>query len=174
MMEVEEPMGGIRPLCLALAVLIAAPAAAIAQGWGPDRAYVSVGSHHEGLDPAGFGRSRWNEFNPGLILAWEDRHLGLNYAAGGFVNSFGDLSPFLGVSRFWQVAEDLSVGPFAALSDYGRNSKFFETRLGSTGVVVLGGVQANYRNVFVQVQPTGRTGGGVGAVVAAGLTFSLR
>ncbi len=156
------------------ALLIAAPAAAPAQDWRPDRAYVSLGSHHAGLDAADFGRNRWNEVNPGLILAWEDRFLGLNYAAGGFVNSFGDLSPFLGVSRFWQVSEDLSVGPFAALSDYGRNSKFFETRLGSSGVVVLGGVQANYRNVFVQVQPTGRTGGGVGAVLAAGLTFGLR
>ena len=159
---------------LSAVLLTATSAMATAQDWLPDRAYVNLGSYHAGLDPADFDVTRWNEFNPGIVFTWEDRFLGLGYSAGGFINSFGEASPYFSVSRLWQVGEDLSLGPFVSLSNYGANSRHFPSRIGSSNFVVFGGVQANYRNAFLRVQPAPRHGGGVAAVFAGGLTFSLR
>lgn len=159
---------------VAVVLLALSVAAAAAQDWRPDRAYVTLGSYHAGLAPADFGITRWNEVNPGIVFSWEDRFLGLGYSAGGFINSFGEASPYFGISKLWQIGEGLALGPFLSVSNYGANSRHFPSRIGSSDFVVFGGVQANYRNAFVRIQPAPRPGGGIAGVFVGGVTFGLR
>ncbi|MFT7192091.1 MAG: hypothetical protein ACI9AQ_002667, partial [Dinoroseobacter sp.] len=48
------------------------------------------------------------------------------------------------------------------------------TQLGTSGWIVTGGAQIEYRNLFLQLQPAGRqVGGGYGAVLVTGVSFAL-
>lgn len=170
----------IRALCAAVVaglVILALSPRAHAEGVTPDRLYLPLTARHANIDPANFGLVKWNETNPGLILSWEDRFLGLDYSLGVVRNSFDKTSAYAGVGKFWSVAPEalpgLSVGLVAALADYGTDARFIETRIGSSGWVVTGGPQVNFRNLFVQIQPVPQANGKLGSIWIAGFTVPL-
>lgn len=142
-----------------------------ADEWLPDSIGMSLASYHVDIDPTRYDRTEWNEFNPGLFLSWEDRFLGLNYSAGGFVNSYDKFATYIGASYFWAIAKDVELGPFIGIADYGENSRFFDTHIGNSDYIVIGGVQLNYKNAFIQYLPVAGSEGGLGGVFAVGLSF---
>lgn len=166
--------GGGAALC-GLAALLLAPGAGTAQepaqdiapDRAPDRLYLPLASRHIGLDPADFGRTRWNEVNPGALLVWEDRFLTLDYGVGAFLNSFDEISITALVGKTWEIGQDANIGAILQFSDYRKNSEFFPVALGS--VALIPALQLRYRNVFALAQP-----GYQGGVLAAGITFALR
>lgn len=141
--------------------------------YAPDRAYLPLTSAHPGISSAGFGITDWNARNPGLILSWESRALGLDYQAGGFVNSFGAFSAHFSVAKSWELREDLSLKAFLSVADYHANSRFFPVKLGGTDYVFIPGLQLNFRRVFVTYQPSPQIGNPLAAVLAVGLHFPL-
>lgn len=141
--------------------------------FSPDRAYISMASKHAGIDPKDFGKDSWNEFNPGLILSWEDRLWSLDFALGGFKNSFGDFSAYTSIAKFWSVTSNTSVGTVLSFAHYGENRRYFKTQIGSTDFVAIPALQLNHKNVFIQVQPNPRKNERFGAVIGVGITFSL-
>lgn len=65
---------------------------ASAQSLAPDRLYFPLASQHFNMDPLDYGVDSWNEFNPGVIVTWENRALTLDYGIGAFYNSFEEVS----------------------------------------------------------------------------------
>ena len=165
-----KPMINLFSKTLALALV---PIAAHADGLAPDRAYIPLTAQHLNIDPTQFGRTDWNQLNPGVILAWEDRWLGLDYSVGAFKNSFDDTSAYLTTAKFWDLSPDLSAGLVVGLADYHANARFISTQIGTSGWVVTGGPQMIYKNAFLQIQPVPQTNGQLGAIVIGGLTFDL-
>lgn len=160
----------------ALAEDSAAPDITSKNDWSPDRVYLTFGSKHLNIDPTNFGIASWNETNPGVIFTWEDRgRLGLNYSLGAFQNSFADRSLFASTGKTWAIGEtDLRLGFVVGLADYRQNARLIATQLGTSGWIVTGGAQIEYRNLFLQLQPAGRqVGGGYGAVLVTGVSFAL-
>lgn len=146
---------------------------AFAEGAKPDRLYVPLASHHVNVDPpAASGMSSWNEFNPGLIVTWEDRLGTLDYSAGVFLNSYEDVSAMVSVGKMWDVGQ-VQLGASVIFADYGDNAQHFDNAIGSTDIVFLPAFQVNYRNVFAQIIPAPQSNGDTGAVLTAGLTFAL-
>ena len=148
---------GMRRLALALCqILVALPAAAR----DPDRLSFLIASRH--VD----ARSAFQEVNPGVILTWEGRP-GLSLA--GYYNSYGRLSVAAAVT--WPVFErgELQVDLFAGGAWYPRDGRRFAAHLGD--VVPIGGVQARWRNAFVQVIPS--DGVETDAIVGFGVTFEV-
>ena len=142
----------------------------------PDRVYLSFGSRHLNIDPTQFGRAAWNEINPGVIFSWQDRgRLGFNYNLGVFQNSYADATAYLGAGNTWALGNgDWRVGWVLGLAHYGTNAALIRSQIGTSGWIVTGGAQLEYRNLFVQLQPAGpQRGGGQGAVLVTGLTFDL-
>ncbi len=142
----------------------------------PDRVYITLASRHLNIDPTLFGRADWNEFNPGVILTWEDRgQLGLNYSLGLFQNSYADRALFAGIGKTWEIVESgVKLGFVTGLADYGQNARLIGTQIGSSGWIITGGAQLEYRNIFLQLQPAGpQAGGGMGAVLVGGLSIPL-
>lgn len=147
--------------------------AALAEGITPDRLYVPLASYHHNIDPpAASGMNSWNEFNPGLILTWEDRFATLDYSAGLFLNSYDDVSPMVSVGKLWDVGQ-VSLGATVMFADYGDNARFFDNTVAGSDIVFLPAFQVNYRNVFAQVIPAPQSNGDTGAVFTAGMTFAL-
>lgn len=95
----------------------------------------------------------YNEINPGLFATWEMD--GYDITVGGYVNSYAKLSAAAFVAVPLYRTEDFSFDVFAGAATY------FDTIDGP--IRPMGGVQARYRNVFVQLMP--------GGVLAAGVTF---
>lgn len=160
----------LRTLALGMILTAGSSLAAQAEGLMPDRVYVPLKSFHVGVDASDHDQDKWNEFNPGLIGSWENRGLGLTYNFGAFVNSHSDLSTHISVSKVFDITTDLSIAGFAAFADYHEHSDGFDYRIGD--FIFIPGVQANYKNFFVQAFPL-PTDDGYGAVLAAGLTFRL-
>lgn len=127
---------------------------------GPDSLAVLLGSYH--VNGSGF-----EEVNPGLFLTWEDAGLGghVDFGVGAFRNSYGGAS--LSVSAAYPLVRtpDWGVDLFAALAWYPGDGDQFSHALGD--LVPLAGLQARYRNVFVQAIPS------AGARVDATLTYGL-
>lgn len=143
------------------------------EGAAPDRLYVPLASYHFNIDPpAASGMSSWNEFNPGLIVTWEERLWTLDYSAGLFLNSYEDISPMVSVGKLWDVGQ-VQLGATVIFADYGDDARHFDNTLGSSDIVFLPAFQVNYRNVFAQIIPAPQSNGDTGAVFTAGLTFAL-
>ena len=140
---------------MAALAALAAPAAA-----DPDRLSFLIASKH--VD----ARTAFNETNPGVILTWEGRP-GLSLRS--YYNSYGRLSFAAAVT--WVVVErgDFQLDLFAGGAFYPRDGRRFLVSLGD--VVPIGGVQARWKNAFVQVIPS--DGVETDAIIGLGLTFEL-
>lgn len=132
---------------------------------GPDRVSILLGSEHLGATRA------FEEVNPGLVLTWSNVLLDdrIDIGLGAFRNSYGDGSAVVTSALPLWRRETWSVDLFGALAWYPGNGDRFTHAMGD--VVLIGGAQARYRNLFVQAIPAG--GSGADAVVSFGLTFAL-
>lgn len=142
---------------LTTALSLAAPGTALA---GPDRVSILLGSEHVNA------KRDFQEFNPGVFLTWEGQ---LNYSAGLYYNSYKKVSPLVSVGYDWEVAPDLDLGAFFAVAVYPGDGDEFSNSMGD--VVPFIGLQARYRNVFVQFIPA--DGDALDALFTIGLTFEL-
>lgn len=149
----------MKPTLLSLTLIFASllPTGAFA---GPDRLSVLLGSEHNGAT------RDFQEFNPGLFLTWERR---FNYSVGVYYNSYEDISPLVSVGYDWEVAPQLDLGAFFAVAVYPGEGDQFRTSVGD--VVPFVGLQARYRNFFVQFIPA--DGDSVDSLFTFGLTFEL-
>lgn len=140
-----------------LLLVAALPSSALA---GPDRLSILLGSEH-------FGATEdFQEFNPGIFATWERN---VDYSVGIFYNSYERVSALASIGYGWEVAPDLELGIFAALALYPGDGDRF--RFAAGDVVPLAGVQARYKNVFVQFIPA--DGETVDSLLTFGLTFAL-
>ncbi|MEE4188548.1 MAG: hypothetical protein V2I76_08905 [Roseobacter sp.] len=142
-------------IALSLSLLIPAGA-----GAGPDRFSILLGSEHNGAT------REFQEFNPGLFLTWEEN---LNYSIGLYYNSYEEISPLVSVGYDWEVARDFDLGAFFAIAVYPGDGDEFRYSLGD--VVPFVGLQARYRNFFVQFIPA--DGDALDSLFTFGLTFAL-
>jgi len=127
---------------------------------GPDRVSILLGSEHINAT------REFQEFNPGVFLTWERR---FNYSLGLYYNSYKEISPLVSVSYDWEVAPDLDLGAFFAVAVYPGDGEEFNHSIGD--VVPFIGLQARYKNVFVQFIPA--DGDALDALLTFGLTFAL-
>ncbi len=132
---------------------------------GPDRVSILLGSHHVGAT------RDFEEFNPGIILVWDELvwRGRLDLAAGAYRNSYGDGSLALSLAYPFVRTEDWGLDLFGGVSWYPGNGDQFSHAIGDA--VPIAGLQARYRNVFVQAIPAG--GQSADAVLSFGLTFSM-
>lgn len=144
-------------LCLTATLALTAPVAASA---GPDRLSILLGSSHVNAT------RDFQEFNPGVFLTWERQ---LNYSVGLYYNSYKEISALASVGYDYEVATDFDVGAFFALAIYPGDGDEFEYSAGD--LVPLAGLQARYKNVFVQFIPA--DGDSLDALFTFGLTFEL-
>ena len=137
----------------------------------PDRVYVSIASKHVNLvpDPG----TKYNEINPGLILSWNKRKYGLNYWFGGIQNSFSTISPYAAAAKMWPLSSDIKLGIFGSIAGYYSNGSI-STKIGNSGYVFLGGFQFEYRNIFIQLQPTLINNKNIGGVFITGVSVPLK
>ena len=127
---------------------------------GPDRLSVLLGSEH-------VNASRdFQEFNPGIFLTWERQ---FNYSAGLYYNSYKKVSPLVSIGYDWDVAPEFDVGAFFAVALYPGDGDEFSHAIGD--VVPFVGLQARYKNAFVQFIPA--DGDSLDALFTFGLTFEL-
>ncbi|MBO9449568.1 hypothetical protein J7426_04825 [Tropicibacter sp. R16_0] len=147
-----------------LAVTLLAGGATAADA-GPDQVSILLGSHHVGAT------RNFEEFNPGIILTWKEIlwQNRLDVGFGVFRNSYGDAS-VVATTAFPLVRnQHWGLDLFAALATYPGEGDQFTYSIGD--VVPIAGLQARYRNVFVQAIPSG--GSSVDATLTYGLTFAL-
>ncbi len=152
----------LRSLCAAALGLCSFgnPAAA-----GPDSVALMLGSHH-------LGASGFEEVNPGVFLNWHGRAFNgkVDLGFGAFRNSYGNGSIAL-TSAFPLVRnEDWGLDLFTALAWYPGDGDRFRHAIGD--FVPIAGLQARWRNVFVQAIPAG--GDSVDATFTYGLVFQLK
>lgn len=154
--RVLRPM---RRLVLLLS-LFAAPAHA-----GPDRLSFLLGSRH--IDAA----SAFQEVNPGVFLTWEDAAMNgsLDLTAGVFLNSYDRGAAALTLAFPVWEREDWQVDVFAGLAWYPEDGRRFRVSAGD--IVPLAGLQARWRNLFVQAIP--QDGVEADLVLSFGVTFAL-
>lgn len=142
----------------ALILAAALPTTALA---GPDRVSILLGSEH-------FNATEdFREFNPGLFLTWEGPTF--DYSVGLFQNSYSNVSPLVSIGYDVEIATEFEVGAFAGLAVYPGEGDRFDHSIGN--VIPLIGLQARYRNVFVQLLPA--DGQSTDGVLTFGLTFAL-
>lgn len=127
---------------------------------GPDRLSVLLGSEHVNAT------REFQEFNPGVFLTWERQ---FNYSVGPYYNSYEEVSPLVSVGYDWDIAQDFDLGAFFALAVYPGDGDEFNHAIGD--VVPFVGVQARYKNAFVQFIPA--DGDTLDALFTFGLTFEL-
>ncbi|MEY8838577.1 hypothetical protein AB9K41_06065, partial [Cribrihabitans sp. XS_ASV171] len=123
------------------------------------------GSHHVGAT------RNFEEFNPGLILVWDEMvwRGNLDLAVAGYRNSYGDGSLAVSLAYPFVKTEDWGLDLFGGVAWYPGNGNQFSHAIGDA--VPIAGLQARYRNVFVQAIPAG--GQSADAVLSFGLTFSM-
>ncbi|WP_133057635.1 hypothetical protein [Falsiruegeria litorea] len=132
---------------------------------GPDQISILLGSHH-------IGATRdFEEFNPGVIVTWKELlwNNRLDVGVGVFRNSYGDASAVVTTAFPLVRNKNWGLDVFAALATYPGEGDQFSHSIGD--VVPIAGLQARYRNVFVQAIPSG--GSSVDATLTYGLTFAL-
>lgn len=147
-------------LAIALAMFGAGNALA-----GPDQVSILLGSEHIGATRS------FEEFNPGVVLTWKQAlwKNRLDIGVGAFRNSYGGGSVVITTAYPLIRNENWGLDLFAALATYPGNGDQFRVSWGD--VVPIGGLQARYRNLFIQAIPGG--GSSVDATLSYGLTFSL-
>ena len=142
-----------------------------ASSFKPDSVYLSMASKHVNLtaDPG----TEYNEINPGLIFSWNNRKYGLNYWLGGIRNSFSTISPYAATAKMWPLGSDIKLGIFGSIAGYYNNGSI-STKIGNSGYVFLGGFQFEYRNIFIQLQPTLINNKNIGGVFVTGISVPLK
>lgn len=132
---------------------------------GPDQISILLGSHHVGAT------RDFEEFNPGVIVTWKELlwNNRLDVGVGVFRNSYGDASAVVTTAFPLLRNQNWGLDVFAALATYPGEGDQFSHSIGD--VVPIAGLQARYRNVFVQAIPSG--GNSVDATLTYGLTFAL-
>lgn len=132
---------------------------------GPDQVSILLGSYHVGAT------RDFEEFNPGVILTWKELlwQNRLDVGFGIFRNSYGDASVVATTALPLVRDRNWGLDLFAALATYPGEGDQFSHSIGD--VVPIAGLQARYRNVFVQAIPSG--GNSVDATLTYGLTFAL-
>lgn len=132
---------------------------------GPDQVSILLGSYHVGAT------RDFEEFNPGVILTWKELlwQNRLDVGFGIFRNSYGDASVVATTALPLVRNRNWGLDLFAALATYPGEGDQFSHSIGD--VVPIAGLQARYRNVFVQAIPSG--GNSVDATLTYGLTFAL-
>lgn len=144
-------------MCLATALAMSTPYEALAN---PDRISFLLGSEHINA------RRDFQEFNPGVFLTWERD---LNYSAGLYYNSYEKVSALASVGYEIEVAPKFNISAFFALALYPGDGDEFSVSAGD--LVPLVGVQARYKNVFVQFIPA--DGDALDGLITVGLSFEL-
>ncbi|RPE71064.1 hypothetical protein EDD53_0177 [Pacificibacter maritimus] len=148
----------IKSFFTALSVALA-PLAATADGsLAPDVLQIPLASHHFG----DWGESSdFNEFNPGVILTWEDRLAGLNYSIGAYKDSKSATALHLSAAKMWDIGQYTQAGIVGAyIHSFGD---------GYTGIAPS--IQLNHKYIFVNVA-TGYDDDFYG-VVGTGITIPL-
>ena len=132
---------------------------------GPDRISILLGSEHVNAT------RDFEEVNPGIFLHWTESLFRnrVDLSFGAFRNSYGDGS--VAVATAYPVVrnEIWSFDIFTALAWYPGNGDEFSHAIGD--IVPIAGLQARYRNLFMQAIPAG--GQSVDATLTFGLTFPL-
>lgn len=126
---------------------------------GPDRFSVLLGSKH-------IGGTGFNEVNPGLFAIWEHERSALSL--GAFYNSHERISIAATSYRPLKRWEDGDAGVFGGVAHYPKNGRDFSTHLGGD-VIFIGGIQARYRNAFIQLIPM--SANSADGLISFGLTF---
>lgn len=148
-----------------IAALALSASTAFACDMTPDRASVLIASKHIGYD----GENDLNENNFGGFLTWECENWSLT---GGFYdNSYRKTSTTLSVGYDFAKGENWAVGVFGGVSHYPDNQPYEVIFTFGNDLTFVGGLQARYENLFVQVIPGDFTT--VNAIVAGGLTFDF-
>ena len=157
-------------LLLASLLLAGPPQVTAAEGapLRPDRVYLPFASHHT-MPASRYGRDRWEEVNPGLILGWEDRGPGrlFDLGAGVIRNSHGIVAPTLSLGVSAPLTGRAEVGLTGSLVYYGGDGDIFDGHVGG-GVFLVPALQARYGNAFAQLIPASG-----GPVLLFGLTFPI-
>ena len=144
-----------------------------AQDLLPDRGYVILASKHVNMVIEGVRDGRgYQEFNPGLILTWQDRYLGLDYSAGAFYNSYGHVAPLVMAAWTRKYESGVKFGVFVGAADYADDA--YRIVKGSKGIVPIGGLHLEYKNLFAQWLPTEDQANGLGMTFVTGLSFALK
>lgn len=131
---------------------------------GPDSIAVLFGSHH-------VGASGFEEANPGVFLSWHEVAFQgrVDLGFGAFRNSYGRGSVAVTANLPMIREDDWGLDVFSALAWYPDNGEQFSHSI--EDIVPIVGLQARWRNVFVQAIPGG--GGDVDATLTYGLVFAL-
>lgn len=131
----------------------------------PDRLSFLIGSHH--FSPG----QDFEEFNPGVFLTWDnillDGQGDLN--VGAFRNSYGRTATAVTAAFPFYEKGAFEAGFFAGAAYYPEDGRRFRVHVGD--VVPLGGVQASYGPLFVQLIPG--DGREADAVLSFGVTWDL-
>ena len=127
---------------------------------GPDRVSILLGSEHVGAT------ANFKEVNPGVFLTWEGR---FDWTVGVFRNSYGRGALAGTVAMPLYEEGRFSLDAFLGAAYYPEDGRNFKVHVGD--VIPIGGLQARYGNVFMQVLPM--DGSVADAVVSFGLTFGL-
>jgi hypothetical protein len=148
----------LKPLIAALCIGFAPFGAAANGSLLPEVLQIPLASHHFG----DWGSSSdFNEFNPGMILTWEERAAGLNYSFGAYKDSKSATALHISVAKMWDIA------PYTQLGIVGAYIHSFGD--GYTGIVPS--IQLNHKYIFVNVA-TGYDDGAYG-VIGTGITIPL-
>lgn len=120
-----------------------------------DRVSILLGSAHVGSS------YDFNERNPGVFLTFDRISVGL------YKNSYSRISTAVTYEIPLHESGEFEFSVFGGFAHYPKNGRTFRIHLGD--VVPIGGLQARYKNAFLQVMPS--DGIFADAVFAAGLTF---
>ncbi|MDB4229708.1 hypothetical protein N9805_03375 [Paracoccaceae bacterium] len=74
---------------------------------------------------------------------------------------------------FRPLGSDIKLGIFGSIAGYYSNGST-STKIGNSGYVFLGGFQFEYRNIFIQLQPTLISNKNIGDVFITGVSVPLK
>jgi len=129
----------------------------------PDRLSFLIGSDHINATYP------YNEKNPGVFLGWDGDYFSTD--VGVYKNSFGKTSVAITVSKKILERENFHLDVIGGFANYPGNGKDFMVHFGDVTPIV--GLQAVYKDYYVQIFPGCPGCGEVPAVLAIGVTFDL-
>ena len=140
--------------CITLFLFLAATVTQ-AQDLSPDRFYVTLGSSHIG------GGDDLNEFNPGVLVSWQNRFATLDYTAGAYIDSHKNPALRLSVAKLWDIN---------SVTEAGVDVAYVVPLKDDERPFMIPTLQLNYRNFFVNGVGAFEDGDFVG-VIGFGMTF---
>jgi len=159
-----KPMLGKFMGVSAAAVIALSASTAGACDYVPDRASILIGSKHVGWEGG-----QLNETNPGAFLTWECGKW--SATSGVFKNSYSNTSTALTASYDVLSGDGWAVSAFAGVAHYPGTGRDEVVSIGGSDVIAMGGLQARYKNVFVQAIPGDFET--LDGIVAVGMTFGF-